>query len=100
MKANRTWYVNYRLYKSASSPESATESFTFCPTERDMTDIGLELMADKNAVDFTHGYPYQIGENRDRVRLKKEDLYYDKQGKMVSYRRRDRRTRERTNNSI
>lgn len=100
MKANRTWYVNYRLYKRNSKTESATESFAFCPNEKDITDIGLELMADKNAVDFTHGYPYQIGENRDRIRLKKEDIYYDKQGKMVSYRRRDRLTRERTNNSI
>ena len=90
MKANRTWYVNYKLYKENSNSENATESFTFCPNEKDIADIGLELIADRNAVIFTHGYPYQLGKNRNRIRLEKEDIYYDKQGKMVGYRYRNR----------
>lgn len=89
MKANKTWYVNYRLYKK-DGLSVEIESFTFCPNEEDITDVGLELMADKNAVEFTHGYPYQLGKNRDRIRLTKGDAYYDKQGKMVGYRYRNR----------
>lgn len=89
MKANRTWYVDYRLYKK-DGLSIDIESFTFCPNEKDITDVGLELMANENAIEFTHGHPYQLGKNRNRIRLTKGDAYYDKQGKMVGYRYRNR----------
>lgn len=89
MKANRTWYVSYKLYKKDSISINI-ETFTFCPNEKDIADVGLELMANENAIEFTHGCPYQVGKNRNRIRLTKGDAYYDKQGKMVGYRYRNR----------
>lgn len=61
--------VTFILFFASGETKQFIETFSYRPTKQDMNDVGLELVAEHNAVNFTasRGYANYKGEWEDEI---------------------------------